>query len=362
MTKDATSDINTPAPLEPGANTVPFQPGAEIALFSPGTEITSGVLVYAASTGLDPAAARLAVLIPTFKRPAHLVETLVSIAPQLAAHDAAFVIVENDADGREGAKAAAQFLEAHDAPGLIVVAVAPGNCNAYNAGFAAITGHLPQVQEIAICDDDETASPQWLAELTSVRDDTGADIAGGPQVPVLPEGVGGVIHPVFRPAHSATGPVDMLYSSGNVLIGRHVLDAMPAPWLDPMFNFTGGGDTDFFTRCKLAGFRFAWSTEAILHESVPPRRLEPDWLRARALRNGALSAIIERRAKPGMAGRLMVLAKSMALLGASPLRALAAYARTGSAADARYRIDIGLGRMMGELGWINEQYRAPEKN
>jgi glycosyltransferase involved in cell wall biosynthesis len=337
-------------------------PSTPVSALEPGAEIAAGVIVYAASSALDTAAARLAVLIPTFRRPDHLIRTLSSIAPMLAEHDAVFVIVENDAQGRDGAKAAAQFLESGSWPGLVLVAIAPGNCNAYNAGLGAVLDWMPGAQEVAICDDDETASPGWLAELTSVRDDTGADIAGGPQTPVFPDGALPIIHPVFRPAHSKTGPVDMLYSSGNALIGRHVLEVMARPWLDPLFNFTGGGDTDFFTRCKQAGFRFAWSAEAELHETVPARRLEADWLRARALRNGALSTIIERRAKPGRLGRLLVLAKSVALLAASPVRAAVDLARTGSAVDARYRIDIGLGRMMGELGWINEQYRAPEKN
>ena len=38
-------------------------------------------------------------------------------------------------------------------------------------------------------------------------------------------------HPVFRPPHAETGPVEALYSSGNLLVSRAVLEAMDA--IDP---------------------------------------------------------------------------------------------------------------------------------
>lgn len=328
----------------------------------PGTMLAQGTLAYAASAAFDAASARLAVTIPTFRRPAQLVDTLESIASQLSAHHGAFVIMENDAEGREGAKAAAAFLEARGLPGLVVIAVDPGNCNAYNAGWRTVLTHLPNAAAVAVCDDDETAEPNWLDGLAAMQAASGADIIGGPQAPVLPAGHSGAAHPVFRPPYRSSGPVPILFSSGNLLIMRRVLEAMPFPFLDPVFNFTGGGDSDFFVRAKARGFRFAWAADAVLNEIVPERRLEHDWLRARSLRNGALSAIIERRARPGLAGRLRVFMKSLALLALSPFRAAGDYARTGSRAEARYRIDIGLGRMMGELGWINEQYRNPDKN
>ncbi|MGL4405754.1 MAG: glycosyltransferase family 2 protein, partial [Notoacmeibacter sp.] len=160
-----------------------------------------------------------------------------------------------------------------------------------------------------------------------------------------------------------SGLVPVLYSSGNVMVGRRVLEAMPFPFLDPAFNFTGGGDADFYARARTKGFKFAWANHAILREPIPERRLQKDWLRARALRNGALSAIIERRAHgDSFSGRARVMAKSLMLLVVSPFRALTTLLRTGSLVEAVYKIEIGVGRMMGEFGLVNEQYRNPEKN
>jgi GT2 family glycosyltransferase len=329
----------------------------------PGSHLSEDSLLYWCTPGLDFAGFRLAVTVPTFKRPEQLIETLQSVAPQMAAHEGVIIVVENEAENRAGAQAAMQFFATHNINGLIIIVVKAGNCNAYNGGWRAVRSFFPNVAHIAVIDDDETADSGWLDALIKVQAETEADFVGGPQVPVMPPSASKMVHPVFRPAYSASGLVSVLYSSGNLLFVRRVLDEMPFPYLDPAFNFTGGGDADLFERARTNGFRFAWAHEAVLREPIPERRLQKDWLRARALRNGALSAIIERRKYgEGFWGRARVMAKSFALLGASPLRALVTLLKTGSSADAVYKIEIGVGRIMGEFGLINEQYRNPEKN
>jgi hypothetical protein len=57
-----------------------------------------------------------------------------------------------------------------------------------------------------------------------------------------------------------------------------------------------------------------------------------------------------------------VLLKSLALLAASPARALLRLLRTGSPAIASYPIYVAIGRLASEFGYANEQYRQPEKN
>jgi Glycosyl transferase family 2 len=329
----------------------------------PGSHLSEDTLLYWRAPGLDPNVCRLAVTVPTFKRPEQLIEALQSIAPQLAEHHGAIIVMENEAENREGAKAATRYMAANNINGIVIVVVKAGNCNAYNGGWQTVRDHFPHVAHIAVIDDDETADANWLSQLVTVQAATKADFVGGPQVPVMPANASGVVHPVFRPAYHKTGPVPVLYSSGNLLLTRRVIDGMPFPFLDPAFNFTGGGDADLYERARAIGFKFAWANDAILSEPIPERRLQKDWLRARALRNGALSAIIERRKYgEGLWGRTRVIAKSFALLGASPFRAMTTLLSTGSIVDAAYKIEIGVGRIMGEFGLINEQYRNPEKN
>ena len=52
----------------------------------------------------------------------------------------------------------------------------------------------------------------------------------------------------------------------------------------------------------------------------------------------------------------------MALLAASPFRALSRLAATGSPSIASYPIYVALGRTLAEFGYANEQYRQPDKN
>ena len=50
---------------------------------------------------------------------------------------------------------------------------------------------------------------------------------------------GSRVHPVFAPPYRQSGPVDALYSSGNLLIGRNVLTAMGAPFPRPALQLHG---------------------------------------------------------------------------------------------------------------------------
>lgn len=313
---------------------------------------------------LAPEAVRLVVTVPTFRRPEQIVATLASLAAQKGAADFAVIVMDNDAEGLEGARAASAWLETSAIKGLVIVAHRRGNCHAYNAGWSTALAVFPAFTHLAVIDDDEIADTDWLARLTATARETGADFVGGPQVPVFddPALARWRDHPVFTPHYTETGPVPILYSSGNVLIARRVLDTMPRPFLDPGFNFIGGGDSDFYRRSRAAGFTFAWCAGAPVMETVPSRRTEFSWINARSLRNGAISAIIERRERPGVASRLRIVAKSLALLAVSPLRGLLMARRTGLPASALYHGQVAIGRLMAEIGLVNEQYRNPEAN
>ncbi|MDO9418263.1 glycosyltransferase family 2 protein [Pararhizobium sp.] len=306
----------------------------------------------------------LVVTLPTFRRPEHVVETLKTIILQKPAAPFAVVVMENDADGQAGARAAMSFLSGQQINCIVLIAHNRGNCHAYNAGWLAAVENYSNLKAIAVIDDDELASSDWLTRLVSVQKNTGASFVGGPQRPIceVPGRENWLKHPVFSPHYETTGPVPILYSSGNVLITRPVLDAMPFPYLDPSFNFTGGGDSDFYRRSRLKGFTFAWSAEAAVDETVPLRRTEHAWIKARSLRTGALSAMIEHRENPDALSRLKTVVKSVALLGASPLRGIKLWRKTGLTEAGLFHFYVAIGRLMAEFGLINEQYRHPEKN
>lgn len=329
------------------------------------TPTDGAISIVARSPGLDTGAVEVVITVPTFRRPDQVLETLASIRRQTTARSFAIVLIENDAEARAGARAAAPLFESGELPGLLIVAHARGNCSAYNAGWQTALIQFPSFKYLAVIDDDEIADPDWIEELCKAAERFGADIVGGPQLPIFPESASGTwaTHPVFAPPYTQSGPVKALYSSGNLLIARQVLVRMGPPFLDLRFNFMGGGDSDFLSRSEQKGFRLAWCAEAKLRETVPARRLEADWVRARSLRNGVISTLVEKKKRAGSPfGTARVIAKSMLLLAASPLRGLTRLARTGSPAVALYPVHVALGRVLAEFGYANEQYRQPEKN
>ncbi|MBZ0161870.1 MAG: glycosyltransferase [Notoacmeibacter sp.] len=327
--------------------------------------MTDDISVISKSPGLEGRAVEVVVTLPTFKRPEHLLETLQSLRRQNTARNYAVIVMENEAEAREGAGAAQPLFERGEIAGLLILAHARGNCNAYNAGWLTALVHFPALEYLLVIDDDEIAGPEWIERMCLTAEMLDADIVGGPQVPVFAEPADPRIanHPVFLPPHAESGRVDALYSSGNLLIRRKVLEKMGSPFLDPAFNFLGGGDSDFLSRSAATGFQLAWCSEAPVYETVPPRRVEADWIRARSIRNGVISTLVERRRRANEPlGRLKVIARSFALLAVSPLRGLARLAAGAPLSVSLYPVLVGIGRVAAEFGYAREQYRQPEKN
>ncbi|MBE7183463.1 MAG: glycosyltransferase family 2 protein [Methylobacterium mesophilicum] len=331
----------------------------------PTPSFPSDVTPFCHSPGLDPSRFTCVVTLPTFRRPDQLKETLRSLAAQTTREPFAVIVMENDADGMAGAEAARALFENGTVEGLVIVAHRRGNCSAYNAGWETATTRFPALEHLLVIDDDETASPGWIETMRAAARRRGADIVGGPQVPVFEREPGMAVrrHPVFAPPYSETRLVPALYSSGNLLIGRNVLEAMGPPFLDLRFNFLGGGDSDFLSRAAEKGFKLGWCAEAAVMEAVPARRVEGDWIRARSVRNGVISTLVEKRRRGGsLSARARVIAKSVALLGVSPLRAIRDTWRSGSATVGAYPVLVAVGRLAAEFGYAREQYREPEKN
>ncbi len=327
--------------------------------------LADNISLVAQTPGLDCETVEIAITIPTFKRPNHLLRTLGSIAKQRTSRKTAIVLIENEAELREGAEVAGPLFEDGTYKGIVIVAHDRGNCHAYNAGWSIALQKFPNLKYLAVIDDDEIAEPQWLEELCSTSEQNDAALVGGPQIPVFDEVVREKwkTHPVFTPHYTQTGLVEIIYSSGNLLVRHDVLQTMPQPFFDLAFNFTGGGDSDLIHRSRRQGFRIAWCNEARIFETVPSRRVTWDWIQKRSLRNGQLSALIaHREANGSLLSNFYVVAHSMALLIASPFRALLLFAKSGSLLSALYPVHIALGRLASEFGYSNEQYRNPEQN
>ncbi|MGE0502790.1 MAG: glycosyltransferase family 2 protein [Rhizobiaceae bacterium] len=325
---------------------------------------TDGTIsLIARSPDLDEAAIETVVTVPTFRRPEQILATLTSLARQATPRRFAVITIENDAEQAEGAAAAAARYASGAIEGLLIVAHNRGNCSAYNAGWETALLRFPNLRHLMVIDDDEVADPDWIETMCRFAE-RGHDIVGGPQVPTFDGGGNAkwARHPVFAAPYSTSGPVKALFSSGNLLVTKPVLAAMGPPFLDLRFNFLGGGDSDFLSRAAARGFRLGWCAEARVSEAIPARRTEWSWIRARSIRNGVISALVDRRRRPGSTGRATVILRSIAFAALAPWRGLRAAMRSGLPIAFLDPTLFAAGRLLAEFGYAREQYREPEKN
>ena len=299
------------------------------------------------------------ICIPSFRRPEGLRRTLASLAAQQTDIAFAIVVIDNDAAGRQAEAVASAFLAETGIAGRCAVEERQGNCHAINAAFSGALAWFAEAEFFLMIDDDEVASPQWLEEIVATARRFDADIAGGPVAREFDGAVNKAIagHPLFFSIAAPTGTIDMIHGTGNCLIRRRVFAAMPQPYFDPGFNFLGGGDMDFFTRCRKHGFRFAWSDEAKITEHVVANRVTAGWLMARSIRTGTINYLIDRKHAGGIAGRARVETKNFGSLVLSFWRALLALARTRSALNASHPVLMSFGRFLGAFRMIQSPYR-----
>ncbi len=300
------------------------------------------------------------VCIPSFRRPQHLRLTLQSLAQQRTARRFAVVIVENDASRRESVPAAIEFFRSGTVPGLCIVEPRQGNCHAINAAFETALATFPAAEKLLMIDDDEIASPEWLERMVSAAEATGADLVGGPVLPDFDDALkrGLHRHPAFRPAYDTSGPVPVIYGCGNCLVTRRVFETLADPAFDLKFNFLGGGDTDFFVRCRQAGMKFHWMADAVITETVPRNRTSPDWLLLRGLRIGAINYHIEAKAAQTWPARARLLAKMMAMLPLSLFRAGRLVATEQEAMTALHPMTVAAGSVLAAVGIEPQPYKA----
>jgi GT2 family glycosyltransferase len=196
--------------------------------------------------------------------------------------------------------------------------------------------------------------------MVSAAETTGADLVGGPVLPKFTDDIwlGLGHHPAFRPAYDTSGPVPIIYGCGNCLITRGVFARLDDPSFDLRFNFLGGGDTDFFTRCRRAGMSFHWAADAVITEIVPASRTRPSWLALRGLRIGAINYQVELKAARTVWLRARLLAKMMALFPWSLYRACRLYIIERQAIIAVHPIVVAVGGALAAVGIEPQPYKA----
>ena len=218
----------------------------------------------------------------TFRRPA-IAETLASLGAQRLP-DGVFmrVIV---ADNDETSEAEGRIRAAAEAAGVALTYVHAPSRNislARNACLDAATGDF-----LAFIDDDETATPTWLAALLGEARQGGWDAVLGPVQAVYDAEAPDWL--VAGDFHS-TAPVQvdgkiLKGYAGNVLIR---MDSVRSRGLrfDLARGRQGGEDDDFFYRLTDSGGTIGYAADALAYEPVPAGRASLQWLLKRSFRTG----------------------------------------------------------------------------
>jgi GT2 family glycosyltransferase len=301
------------------------------------------------------------VCVPTFRRPEHLARTLDSLVAQGFDRPFAVVVVENEPVPMHGSVVAEAYFVDGRLSGRCVTEPRQGNVFAINTAFDTALASYPTARFFLMIDDDEVAESDWLARMVAAAEATGAGVVGGPVWPSLDRaGNSGLVrHPAFMPAYTVSGPVPLIYGSGNCLITRETFERLGLPAFDVGYNFLGGGDTDYFTRARHSGVRFHWVADAIITETVPLVRTTSGWLAARALRTGAINYRIECKHAEGLARRAGIGLKSVAMIPVAVLYGLRLFAKTRDVKIAIYPALIVAGRWLAAIGIEPQPYRVP---
>ena len=211
------------------------------------------------------------IIVPTQRRAEPLARAVRSTFVQTGVSVAELELIVVDNDEAPSARAIVEGLAAEAPfPVVYVHEPRPGVANARNAGVEPARGAF-----IAFLDDDEEASPGWLAALIDARGRFGADLVFGPVRARLPKTVtthrAYLEHFFSRRGPAAAGPINYYYGCGDSLVRRAALPNRSRPFSDAR-NHIGGEDDLLFSEMRTLGARIAWAPEAWVWEDPAVER------------------------------------------------------------------------------------------
>lgn len=243
---------------------------------------------------------KIAICICTCDRPHSLQQLLDALSNMefgaLDPSDMFVVLVDNRPDGR--ARAVCDQARAR-LPFALHFAEEPerGISSARNRAISAALAHGAEF--IAFIDDDDLPRPDWLVHLADRQRVTGAELVIGiwqmPDSVEIPESLRGIgfLKPAIR-----LNQWSFPHCAGtcNVLIRRTVVEHLgeAGPVFRPEFALTGGEDTDFFIRARLAGFSIAVAADSIVFLNWGAARLTWRGTLKRVFRLGSASMHVDR--------------------------------------------------------------------
>ena len=303
--------------------------------------------------------AKIIICIATCNRPQGLRRTLDSIAALDTRHPLEVLVADNDAARREGMAVVERLAAQGYRWPIEALLVAERGIPLVRNALAGAALARPGVTHVAMLDDDEAASPGWIEAMVDAAQQWQADIVGGAVLREMDSALApwAARHPLLQAKRRGqSGPVALVDSTANVLINVPALRAMGEKPFDERMALTGGSDKQLFSRMARAGFRFAWSEEALVTELIPASRVTAKWLLMRGYRLGMTDMMVERFHK----GRLRTLAGEAPRIAAGVLVGTLGAAATldrGKRVVRLGKLYRAAGKIAGLAGITYEEYR-----
>lgn len=293
------------------------------------------------------------VCVATFRRPEGLSRLLRSLEVQKG-EVPAFEVIVVDNDDKGSAAAVCEVFKSRLALRYLAEPM-PGIARCRNRAVAAATSAF-----LAFIDDDEEASPGWLAALHREAIGRDADAVFGPvryrfavDMPPSIRQCGLYQYPVFE--NGQTVPWYWTRTS-NAYVRRASLPDAQAPF-DVSLGLVGGEDVDLFFRMAEMGGLFVAATEASVLEYRDASRTTFGWVIRRCFRNGGTLGRI-RWSRHGRWARLAHGAGALLETATCLLRAGVGLTRSRALAlqQTLYAIE-SLGRAAWTVGIVYSEYR-----
>lgn len=301
----------------------------------------------------------VAVIVPTLRRPESLERALRSLFAQTGVGDqvSGIVVVDNDPVGSAG-PLVETLRGSSPWPLVYVHAPDPGVATARNAGLAATPAPL-----IAFLDDDEAASPGWLASLVKAQRQTGADAVFGPITGRAPDAEAWLkpyLERFFgREGPDRTGLISHPYGCGNSLMLRATALPGAAPF-NTASDQAGGEDDALFAALAARGGRFGWAVDARVEEFAPAHRATLKYALARAFAygQGPSQTAAASRNWPGVVRWMAIGAAQAGVWGLSAL--VLSVLRSPGRAQMYDRAARGVGKLLWMKGFEPHFYGSRE--
>lgn len=234
---------------------------------------------------------RVSIIMPTFNRSHYLLGALESLACQETHGEFTYDIVVVDNASEDDTRAMVESFAATSAiPVHYCFEANPGDAPPRNHGIKHSTSPW-----LAFFDDDQFATPSWLAELLRVAIVRDARVVGGPVHLDLPKEVSAGLSRSCRMTLREMTPYEITQAyepnvipgTGNMLVHRSVFDEVGL--FDESMS-EGGSDWKLVTLARQRGFKPWFAPAAIIRHRVEKERLSPAYFHWDSLNGGATLA------------------------------------------------------------------------